>query len=68
MGIIDQKILSYSWTVKRKIAFENSPGFKTQIDDLRLKPSCQPVGTKENENFVLIQQVGQLFSGEMWHS
>jgi hypothetical protein len=32
-----QKILLTSWVVKRKIAFENSPGFQAQIDDLRLK-------------------------------
>jgi hypothetical protein len=37
IGIIDQKILSCSTTVKGKIALGNSPAFHAQIDDLRLK-------------------------------
>jgi hypothetical protein len=37
IGIIDQKILSYSPTVKEKIAFGNSLGFQSEIEDLPLK-------------------------------
>jgi hypothetical protein len=39
IGIIDQKILSYSPTVKEKIAFENGLRFQIQIEALHLK-SC----------------------------
>ena len=37
MGIIDQEILSCSPTVKEKIAFGNSPGFQTQLDEFGSK-------------------------------
>ena len=37
VGIIDQKILSYSPTVKEKNSFGNGPPFRIQIDDLHWK-------------------------------
>jgi len=43
-------VLSCSWTGKGKNAFENSPGFQAQNDDLRLK--CRIPG--ENNGFVSI--------------
>ena len=39
IGIIDQKILSFSPTVKEKIVFGNDLRFQIQIEDLHLK-SC----------------------------
>jgi hypothetical protein len=48
IGIIDQKILSYSPTVKGEIGFENSPGFQAQIDDLPLKYCILKENAKNN--------------------
>jgi hypothetical protein len=37
IGIIDKDILACSPTVKEKIAFGNSPGFQTHLDEFGLK-------------------------------
>jgi hypothetical protein len=46
IGIIDQKILSYSTRVKEEIVFGNSSGFQTPLEEFGLK-FCRLGGSSE---------------------
>jgi hypothetical protein len=48
IGIIDQKILSYSPPVKEKFAFGNGLRFQAQIEDLCLKCGIPKENRKNN--------------------
>ncbi len=52
--IFDQKILSYSATVKKKIALGNRLGFQAQIEDLPLKCGIEKENPNNNIDVLLI--------------